>query len=135
MKTVLTLRYSSFLFCNKLTLVKNRPVEVETDVFTDKDVRLLNSYIKSGGITSSAGFVPDREAVESEVEIPATIESVIEIKAPEPEPEPEVKEETKEDEVEVEQPVRSTLDVLDAPVEEVKKAPAKKPATTKKVAK
>lgn len=133
MKTVLTLRYSSFLFCNKLTLVKNRPVEVETDVFTDKDVRLLNSYIKSGGITSSAGFVPDREVVESEVEIPATIESVIEIKAPEPEP--EVKEETKEDEVEVEQPVRATLDVLDAPVEEVKKAPAKKPAATKKVAK
>lgn len=126
MKTVLTLKYSSFLFCNKLALVKNTPKEVETDIFSDKDITLLNTYIKSGSVLSSNGSIPERSVVTEVVETPVTIEPIIEVKTSEPE--------ITED-VEDEQPVRSTLDVLDAPaVEEVKKVTPKK-TVAKKVAK
>ena len=114
------------MFCNKLALVKNTPKEVETDIFSDKDITLLNTYIKSGSVLSSNGSIPERSVVTEVVETPVTIEPIIEVKTSEPE--------ITED-VEDEQPVRSTLDVLDAPaVEEVKKVTPKK-TVAKKVAK
>lgn len=115
----LTLKYSSFLFVNGASLVKNIPQEVHADKLTNKDKIILNAYIRSGAVVSDGGeFVIDVEEV---VEVTPT--PVVEEVAP------EVKEETPSIEV-----------ILDEPKEEVeveaepaakKKAPVKK-ATTKK---
>lgn len=58
MKTKLTLKYSSFFFCNSIQLKKGQETEVETDSLSNKDLTILNAYITSGGITSSEGLIP-----------------------------------------------------------------------------
>lgn len=58
MKTKLTLKYSSFFFCNNIQLKKGKEVEIDTDVLTEKDIVILNAYISSGGIVSSEGMIP-----------------------------------------------------------------------------
>ena len=130
MKTVLTLKYSSFLFHNKLSLVKNTPVEVDTKDFTEKDIRVLNTYITSGGIHSSNGLVPVEQKEIEEVEDTKVIEIVAEKEPEQEQPQPE------EVKVEEEVPVtRDPLDVLNAPAEETKKAPVKKAPAKKATAK
>ena len=51
MKTKLTLKYSSFFFCNSIQLKKGQETAVETDSLSNKDLTILNAYITSGGIT------------------------------------------------------------------------------------
>lgn len=58
MKTKLTLKYSSFFFCNNIQLKKGKEVEIDTDILTEKDIVILNAYISSGGIVSSEGMIP-----------------------------------------------------------------------------
>lgn len=58
MKTKLTLKYSSFFFCNNIQLKKGKETEIDTDVLTEKDIVILNAYISSGGIVSSEGMIP-----------------------------------------------------------------------------
>ena len=58
MKTKLTLKYSSFFFCNSIQLKKGQETEIETDSLSNKDLTILNAYITSGGITSSEGLIP-----------------------------------------------------------------------------
>ena len=61
MKTELTLKQSSFLFIESLNLIKNTPVEVESDTLTNKEVKIVNKYINSGGVASSNGLLPVKE--------------------------------------------------------------------------
>lgn len=112
MKTKLTLKYSSFFFCNSIQLKKGQEVEVETDTLTSKDVHILNAYISSGGIVSSEG------------RIPVELEEVV---VTEPEP---IEEEVKEEVVEAKE--ESTVEAEQLP-EEVE-TPVKK-ATTKRTTK
>lgn len=114
MKTVLTLKYSSFLFFNKLSLVKNTPKEINTEELSQKDIEVLNGYISSGSIHSSEGLVPVELKEDEKIESPN-----------------QEKEEVKQDEEVVH--VRNTLNVLDAPVVEKKAAPKRTPV--KKVTK
>ena len=108
MKTVLTLKYSSFLFFNKLSLVKNTPKEIDTEELSQKDIEVLNGYISSGSIHSSEGLVPVVIKEDEKAESPV---------------------QEKEEVVHV----RNTLNVLDAPVVEKKVATKRTPA--KKVTK
>lgn len=106
MKTKLTLKYSSFFFCNNVQLKKGKEVEIDTDSLSNKDVTILNAYISSGGIVSSEGLLPvvienvdltsqeeapKEEAVtEDKEEVQDTVPEVVEKEA-------EVKEEAKEE--------------------------------------
>ena len=119
MKTKLTLKYSSFFFCNNIQLKKGQETEIETDGLSNKDLIILNAYISSGGIVSSEGLIPVvlEDVV---VEEPAVVEEVVET------PKEEVKEV-------VEEKVEETTEELkEEPKEE--EAPAKKTTrrTTKK---
>ena len=116
MKTKLTLKYSSFFFCNSIQLKKGQEVEVETDTLTSKDVHILNAYISSGGIVSSEGRIP--------VELEEVV--VTEQATPEPAKE-EVKEEVIEQKEETTEEAEKPTEEVEAPV---KKAPVKR--TTKK---
>lgn len=106
MKTKLTLKYSSFFFCNNVQLKKGKEVEIDTDSLSNKDVTILNAYISSGGIVSSEGLLPvvienvdltsQEEALKEEAvtedkeEVQDTVPEVVEKEA-------EVKEEAKEE--------------------------------------
>lgn len=109
MKTKLTLKYSSFFFCNSIQLKKGQETEVETDSLSNKDLTILNAYITSGGITSSEGLIP---LVIEDVKItledePQVVEDKEEEKPLEEEvTEPEQKEQ--EDVAEEETPVKKT---------------------------
>ena len=109
MKTKLTLKYSSFFFCNSIQLKKGQETEVETDSLSNKDLTILNAYITSGGITSSEGLIP---LVIEDVKITLEDESqVVEDKEEEKPLEEEVTEpEQKEQEgvAEEETPVKKT---------------------------
>lgn len=109
MKFKLTLKASSFFFANQISLIKNVTQEIESDTLSEKDVAIVNAYIRSGAIISDNGFLPvvevldETEAIVEEVVIESIISS---------------------DEVQ-ETPV---LEVTDEPVAEaeVKKKPVKK---------
>ena len=108
MKTKLTLKYSSFFFCNSIQLKKGQETEVETDSLSNKDLTILNAYITSGGITSSEGLIP---LVIEDVKITLEDEpQVVEYKEEKPieeeVTEPEQKEQ--EDVAEEETPVKKT---------------------------
>ena len=110
MKTKLTLKYSSFFFCNSIQLKKGQETEIETDSLSNKDLTILNAYITSGGITSSEGLIP---LVIEDVKITLEDESqVVEDKEEEEKPlEEEVTEpeqEEQEDVAEEETPVKKT---------------------------
>ena len=109
MKTKLTLKYSSFFFCNSIQLKKGQETEVETDSLSNKDLTILNAYITSGGITSSEGLIP---LVIEDVKITLEDESqVVEDKKEEKPLEEEVTEpeqKEQEDVVEEETPVKKT---------------------------
>lgn len=77
MKTKLTLKYSSFFFCNNIQLKKGQETEIETEGLSNKDLIILNAYISSGGIVSSEGLIPVvlEDVV---VEEPVAVEEVIE---------------------------------------------------------
>ena len=107
MKTKLTLKYSSFFFCNSIQLKKGQETEIETDSLSNKDLTILNAYITSGGITSSEGLIP---LVIEDVKITLEDEpQVVEDKEEKPleeVTEPEQKEQ--EDVAEEETPVKKT---------------------------
>lgn len=108
MKTKLTLKYSSFFFCNSIQLKKGQETEVETDSLSNKDLTILNAYITSGGITSSEGLIP---IVIEDVKItledePQVVEDKEEKPLEEEVTEPEQKEQ--EDVAEEETPVKKT---------------------------
>lgn len=109
MKTKLTLKYSSFFFCNSIQLKKGQETEVETDSLSNKDLTILNAYITSGGITSSEGLIP---LVIEDVKITLEDESqVVEDKEEEKPLEEEVTEpeqKEQEDVAEEETPVKTT---------------------------
>lgn len=117
MKTKLTLKYSSFFFCNNLQLKKGTQTEIDSDTLTEKDITILNAYIRSGGIESSEGLIPvvleDVSTTEQPVEAPVEKE----------EPKVEEKEEEKTEEAPKEELIESK-----------EEAPAKKTTrrTTKK---
>lgn len=105
MKTKLTLKYSSFFFCNNVQLKKGKEVEIDTDSLSNKDVTILNAYISSGGIVSSEGLLPvvienvdltsqeeapKEEVTEDKEEVQDTVPEVVEKEA-------EIKEEAKEE--------------------------------------
>mgnify|MGYP003513338315 CR=1 FL=1 len=109
MKTKLTLKYSSFFFCNSIQLKKGQETEIETDSLSNKDLTILNAYIASGGITSSEGLIPfviedvkitleDEPQVEEDKEEEKTLEEEV--------TEPEQKEQ--EDVAEEETPIKKT---------------------------
>ena len=105
MKTKLTLKYSSFFFCNSIQLKKGQETEVETDSLSNKDLTILNAYITSGGITSSEGLIP---LVIEDVKITSEDEpQVVEDKEEKP-LEEEVTEPEQEDVAEEETPVKKT---------------------------
>ena len=108
MKTKLTLKYSSFFFCNSIQLKKGQETEVETDSLSNKDLTILNAYITSGGITSSEGLIPlviEDVKITSEDE-PQVVEDKEEKPLEEEVTEPEQKEQ--EDVAEEETPVKKT---------------------------
>lgn len=108
MKTKLTLKYSSFFFCNSIQLKKGQETEVETDSLSNKDLTILNAYITSGGITSSEGLIPlviEDVKITSEDE-PQVVEDKEEKPLEEEVTEPEQKEQ--EDVTEEETPVKKT---------------------------
>ena len=105
MKTKLTLKYSSFFFCNSIQLKKGQETEVETDSLSNKDLTILNAYITSGGITSSEGLIP---LVIEDVKITLEDEpQVVEDKEEKP-LEEEVTEPEQKDVAEEETPVKKT---------------------------
>ena len=113
MKTKLTLKYSSFFFCNSIQLKKGQETEIETDSLSNKDLTILNAYITSGGITSSEGLIP---LVIEDVKITLEDESqVVEDKEEDKEEEKPLEEEVtepeqkeQEDVAEEETPVKKT---------------------------
>lgn len=60
-KITLTLKQSSFLFIGSLNLVKGRPEVVDSDKLSVKETKILNRYIKSGGVESDVGLLPIEE--------------------------------------------------------------------------
>ena len=104
MKTKLTLKYSSFFFCNSIQLKKGQETEVETDSLSNKDLTILNAYITSGGITSSEGLIP---LVIEDVKITLEDEPQV-VEDKEEKPLAEVTEPEQEDVAEEETPVKKT---------------------------
>ena len=95
-KITLTLKQSSFLFIGSLNLTKGQPTTVDVDKLSVKETKILNRYIKSGGVESDVGLLPIEE-VQSEEKTEATVEDKgtgsTELEKP-------VKEEVKEETVE-----------------------------------
>mgnify|MGYP003622576976 FL=1 len=60
-KITLTLKQSSFLFIGSLNLTKGKPTIVDTDKLSVKETKILNRYIKSGGVESDVGLLPIEE--------------------------------------------------------------------------
>ena len=72
-KITLTLKQSSFLFIGSLNLTKGKPTTVDADKLSVKETKILNRYIKSGGVESDVGLLPIEE-VQLEEKIEATVE-------------------------------------------------------------
>ncbi len=60
-KITLTLKQSSFLFIGSLNLTKGKPTTVDADKLSVKETKILNRYIKSGGVESDVGLLPIEE--------------------------------------------------------------------------
>ena len=60
-KITLTLKQSSFLFIGSLNLTKGKPTTVDADKLRVKETKILNRYIKSGGVESDVGLLPIEE--------------------------------------------------------------------------
>ena len=60
-KITLTLKQSSFLFIGSLNLTKGKPKTVDADKLSVKETKILNRYIKSGGVESDVGLLPIEE--------------------------------------------------------------------------
>lgn len=60
-KITLTLKQSSFLFIGSLNLTKGKPTIVDADKLSVKETKILNRYIKSGGVESDVGLLPIEE--------------------------------------------------------------------------
>ena len=95
-KITLTLKQSSFLFIGSLNLTKGKPTTVDADKLSVKETKILNRYIKSGGVESDVGLLPIEE-VQLEEKTEAIVEDAgtgsTELEKPVQE---EVKEETVE---------------------------------------
>ena len=95
-KITLTLKQSSFLFIGSLNLTKGKPTTVDADKLSVKETKILNRYIKSGGVESDVGLLPIEE-VQLEEKTEAIVEDTgtgsTELEKPVQE---EVKEETTE---------------------------------------
>ena len=117
-KITLTLKQSSFLFIGSLNLIKDQPITVELDELNAKEVKILNRYIKSGGVKSDSGLLTIEE-----VEINKQVEEPVE--EPVEELPVEVKEEVKE-EVPVE------VDTSETTLEKVKEKPTTPKRTSAK---
>ena len=95
-KITLTLKQSSFLFIGSLNLTKGKPTTVDADKLSVKETKILNRYIKSGGVESDVGLLPIEE-VQLEEKTEAIVEDTgtgrTELEKPVQE---EVKEETRE---------------------------------------
>ena len=72
-KITLTLKQSSFLFIGSLNLTKGKPTTVDADKLSVKETKILNRYIKSGGVESDVGLLPIEE-VQSEEKTEAIVE-------------------------------------------------------------
>ena len=72
-KITLTLKQSSFLFIGSLNLTKGKPTTVDADKLSVKETKILNRYIKSGGVESDVGLLPIEE-VQLEEKVEATVE-------------------------------------------------------------
>jgi hypothetical protein len=119
MKFKLTLKYSSFFFTSKVSLVKNITQEVDVTGLPEKDKAIINAYIRSGAIISDSGELP------VEVEVTEVVEQP-------------VVEEKKVEEVVVEATVEEVLDIKDIlaePEVTVEEAPVKKKPAAKKTTK
>ena len=77
-KITLTLKQSSFLFIGSLNLIKDQPITVEIDKLNAKEIKILNRYIKSGGVKSDSGLITIEE-----VEINEQVEEPVEVSAEE----------------------------------------------------
>ena len=77
-KITLTLKQSSFLFIGSLNLIKDQPITVELDKLNAKEIKILNRYIKSGGVKSDSGLITIEE-----VEINEQVEEPVEVSAEE----------------------------------------------------
>lgn len=60
-KITLILKQSSFLFIGSLNLTKGKPTTVDADKLSVKETKILNRYIKSGGVESDVGLLPIEE--------------------------------------------------------------------------
>ena len=111
MKFKLTLKASSFFFANQISLIKNVTQEVDSDTVLDKDISILNAYIKSGAIISDNGLLPVVEVLdEPEVIVEEVVQEVAVI----------------EDTVVVEETPVAIEDAQPVEEAEVKKKPVKK---------
>ena len=72
-KITLTLKQSSFLFIGSLNLTKGKPTTVDADKLSVKETKILNRYIKSGGVESDVGLLPIEE-----VQLEEKIEAIVE---------------------------------------------------------
>ena len=114
-KITLTLKQSSFLFIGSLNLIKDQPITVELDELNAKEIKILNRYIKSGGVKSDSGLLTIEE-----VEINKQVEEPVE----------EVPVEVKEEEVKEELPVE--VDIRETTLEKVKEKPTTPKRTSAK---
>ena len=108
-KITLTLKQSSFLFIGSLNLIKDQPITVELDELNAKEVKILNRYIKSGGVKSDSGLLTIEEVEEPVEEVPV---------------------EVKEEEVKEELPVE--VDTRETTLEKVKEKPTTPKRTSAK---
>ena len=75
-KITLTLKQSSFLFIGSLNLTKGKPTTVDADKLSVKETKILNRYIKSGGVESDVGLLPVEEV--QEVQLEEKTETIVE---------------------------------------------------------
>lgn len=75
-KITLTLKQSSFLFIGSLNLTKGKPTTVDADKLSVKETKILNRYIKSGGVESDVGLLPIEEV--QEVQLEEKTEAIVE---------------------------------------------------------
>lgn len=137
MKTNLTLKSSSMLFFGKVNLLRNVPVEVETEELSLTSIKMINKFIKSGAIVSTEGLIEAPEALEEKLETP--VELTLETEVAKETEQSTLVEEKQEEIVEAKEEVVEKVKEEPAKVEEeivqeVKEAPKKttKKATTKK---
>ena len=58
---VVLFKLSLVLFIGSLNLTKGKPTTVDADKLSVKETKILNRYIKSGGVESDVGLLPIEE--------------------------------------------------------------------------